>query len=56
VPRALASLYLGRAGSFLTQYGAAPAEQAEAALESLCLQFERSKSIVADRWNQSSAR
>jgi len=56
VPRALASLYLGRAGSFLTQYGAAPAEQADAALESLCLQFERSKSIVADRWNQSSAR
>jgi len=56
VPRALASLYLGRAGSFLTQYGAAPVEQAEAALESLCLQFERSKSIVADRWNQSSAR
>lgn len=56
VPRALASLYLGRAGSFLTQYGAAPVEQAEAALETLCLQFERSKSIVADRWNQSSAR
>ena len=56
VPRALASLYLGRAGSFLTQYGTAPLAQADAALESLCLQFERSKSIVADRWNQSSPR
>ncbi len=56
IARALAPLYLGRAGSFLTKYGAAAPAEAEAALESVCLQFEQSKPACVERWNQSSPR
>jgi hypothetical protein len=52
----LVPLYLGRAGSFLTQYGAAAPAEAEAALESVCLQFEQCKAACVERWNQSSPR
>jgi hypothetical protein len=56
IARALVPLYLGRAGSFLTQYGAAAPAEAEAALESVCLQFEQSKAACVERWHQSSPR
>jgi len=56
ITQALVPLYLGRTGSFLAQWaGRSPAE-AEAALESLSLQFERSKPWLVERWNQNGQR
>ena len=52
IAQALAPVYLGRTGAFVSQYGAADALDGEAALESLCVEFERSKSIAVDRWEQ----
>ena len=53
IVQALAPLYLGRAGSFLMQYAAAPQAEVEAALESLCQQFEQSKPDLIQRWSRS---
>lgn len=52
IAQALVPLYLGRTGSFLTQYGAASPADIAAALESLCVQFERSKQELVARWHQ----
>ena len=52
IAQALIPLYLGRTGSFLIQYAAADPPEIEAALESLCLQFERCKPSLVERWNQ----
>jgi hypothetical protein len=52
ITQALIPLYLGRAGSFLAQWaGHSPAE-VDAALESLCRQFERSRSWIVEHWDQ----
>jgi len=56
IAKALVALYLGRAGSFLTKYAAADPVQVDAALESLCLEFERSKPAVVAGWHQASPR
>jgi len=56
IAQALVPLYRGRAGSFLTQYAAADPADVDAALESLCLQFERSKPELVERWNQTNPR
>jgi hypothetical protein len=53
IAQALAPLYLGRTGAFLSQYGAADAVDGEAALEALGVEFERSKPIAVDRWEES---
>jgi hypothetical protein len=53
VVQALAPLYLGRTGSFLRQFAAAPEAEVEEALESLCREFERSKPDLVQRWNNS---
>lgn len=52
IAKAMVSLYLGRAGAFLTQYGGADPAASEAALEALGLEFERRKAALVDRWNQ----
>jgi hypothetical protein len=51
IAKALVSLYLGRAGSFFSQYGSAGTAEVDAALEALCVQFERSKPAVVAEWN-----
>lgn len=56
VAQALVPIYLGRTGAFFMQYGAADAAEVDAAVESLCLEFERSKPIAVDRWNQTDPR
>jgi len=56
ITQALAPLYLGRAGAFLIQYAAADPADVDAALEDLCLEFERSKPFLVTRWNQASPR
>jgi len=56
ITRALIPLYLGRAGSFLTQYGARDAGAIDAGLEALSLQFERSKPDLVERWNRTNPR
>jgi hypothetical protein len=50
IAQALVPLYLGRVGSFLTEYGSAPPTEIDAALESLGLEFERSKPLLTDHW------
>jgi hypothetical protein len=50
--QALIPLYLGRTGSFLGQYASAEEADVNAALESLCQQFERSKPALVEGWNQ----
>jgi hypothetical protein len=52
IVQALAPLYLGRTGSFLRQYSSAQDTDVDAALESLCLEFERSKPDLIQRWNR----
>lgn len=54
IAHALVPLYLGRVGSFLTEFGAAPAGDVDAALEALCLEFERFKPLLADEWVRAS--
>jgi hypothetical protein len=54
--QALVPLYLGRAASFLNQHAGSPAEAAEQALESLCVQFETSKAALVERWNRGALR
>jgi len=56
IAQALIPLYLGRTGSFLIQYAAADPAEVNSALESLCLQFERSKPDLVERWNKTSQR
>jgi hypothetical protein len=56
IAQALMPLYLGRAGSFLQQYGAADPAAVTKALESVCLAFEARKAAVTDRWAQTNPR
>jgi hypothetical protein len=56
ITRALVSLYLGRVGSFVTQYSGENPAVAETALESVCLQFEQSKPMLVEQWHQTSPR
>lgn len=56
IAQALVPLYLGRTGSFLAQYGAADPQDIAAALESLCIQFERMKPDLVERWNSTDPR
>jgi hypothetical protein len=56
IAQALVPLYLGRTGSFLRQYGAADPDDITAALEALCVQFERSKPGLVEGWNPSHPR
>ena len=52
ITRALVPLYLGRVRSFLSQYSAAAPADVDAALESLCLEFERMKPGVVAAWRE----
>ncbi|MEP0774715.1 MAG: glycosyltransferase [Acidobacteriota bacterium] len=48
--RALTPLYLGRTAAFVIQMEHADAAEVEAALEELCLAFERDKPYLVHRW------
>ncbi|MGE0392759.1 MAG: glycosyltransferase family 2 protein [Vicinamibacterales bacterium] len=48
--QALLPLYRARAGSFLCTYGAAPGDAVDTALEDLCVDFERIRNQVVERW------
>jgi len=52
ITQALIPLYLGRTGSFLTQWADRSPAEVDAALESLGLQFERSKPWLVERWGE----
>jgi hypothetical protein len=52
VTQTLLPLYLGRTAAFLLQHGASGPAEVEAALESLCLAFERAKPAAAARWKK----
>ncbi len=52
IARALLPLYRGRTASFLAEHVGSEAPAVEESLESLCLAFERGKSDVVERWNQ----
>jgi len=52
VAQAMMPLYLGRIGSFLTQYGAQDPAAVETALGSLAEEFERLKPDVVNQWTQ----
>jgi hypothetical protein len=56
ITQALAPLYLGRTGSFLLRHAEADEATVEAALESLCRQFEQLKPVLVERWNQTGPR
>jgi hypothetical protein len=56
ITQALMPLYLGRTGSFLIEHAASDTATADAALESLCLQFEQLKPSLIERWNRTSQR
>ena len=49
--RSLTPLYLGRTASFVLQTADADADQVEAILEDLCVEYERLKPYVVERWN-----
>jgi glucosylglycerate synthase len=52
VTQTLLPLYLGRTAAFLLQHGSSGPAGVDAALESLCLAFERAKPAVASRWKK----
>jgi hypothetical protein len=52
VTRTLLPLYLGRTAAFLLQHGSSGPAVVDAALESLCLAFERAKPAAASRWKR----
>ena len=49
--RSLTPLYLGRTAAFVLQTTDADADQVEAILEELCLEYERLKAYLAERWD-----
>jgi hypothetical protein len=52
VTQALIPLYLGRTGSFLIEQASRSQAEVEAALEALCVEFERAKPSLVEHWNQ----
>jgi glycosyltransferase involved in cell wall biosynthesis len=48
--RSLTSLYLGRTASFVLETTNADSDQVEAILEDLCLEYERMKPYLIERW------
>ncbi|HPC83127.1 MAG TPA: cell wall biosynthesis glycosyltransferase [Thermoanaerobaculaceae bacterium] len=50
--RSLTPLYLGRTASFVVQTRDAGAEEVEQILEELCLEFEREKPYLLERWDE----
>lgn len=48
--RSLTPLYLGRTASFVLETSAADAEEVEALLEDVCLEFEKQKPYLEERW------
>ena len=56
ITQALLPLYLARAGAFVLEHAHADTTSIEAALESLCLQFERAKPYLGERWVQTRQR
>ncbi len=48
--RSLTPLYLGRTASFVLETADADADAVEEILEELCLEYERSKPYLAERW------
>ena len=52
VTRTLLPLYLGRTAAFLREHASSGPATVDAALESLCLAFERAKPSAAARWKK----
>ncbi len=52
ITQALLPLYLARSGTFLIEHAAGVPDTVNEALESVCVQFERSKGSAVERWNQ----
>jgi glucosylglycerate synthase len=52
--QALVPLYRGRMYSFLLEHAESPAEEIEADSEALCLEFERQKPYLIERWKAKS--
>ena len=52
ITQALLPLYLARSGTFLIEHAAGIPDTVNEALESVCVQFERSKGDAVERWNQ----
>ncbi len=48
--RALTPLYLGRTASFVLETAEADAEEVEGIMEALCLEYERQKPYLIERW------
>ncbi len=48
--QALVPLYRGKIYSFLAEYSDASATDMEAASENLCLEFERQKPYLTEKW------
>jgi hypothetical protein len=51
ITQALLPLYRARTGTFLSDYAAGARESVDIALESLCVEFERRKGGIVERWN-----
>jgi len=49
--RSLTPLYLGRTASFVNENEEAGSAEVEAAIEALCLEFERCKPYLVERWD-----
>lgn len=49
--RALTPLYLGRTASFVQENAEAESDQVERRIEALCVEYERSKPYLIERWN-----
>jgi len=56
VTQALLPLYLARTGSFVLQHAGTDAASVDAALEALCLEFERAKPYLVQRWTGAPSR
>jgi hypothetical protein len=50
--QALLPLYMARIGTFLTEHGSGSGGDVEAALETLCVEFERIKPRIVARWTK----
>ena len=56
VTQALLPLYLGRAGSFVLEHAQSDPASIESALEALCVEFERAKPYLVQRWTRTHPR
>ena len=52
ITQALLPLYPARSGTFLIDHATGLPDTVNEALESVCVQFERSKGSAVERWNQ----